>query len=116
VPQALEIAAGKGLGEDVHGVVCRTHLSEGNRALLNHLADIVEFYMDVFDIGMASVVLGQAPGSIIVAQERHGSEWGETETTEESLKECQFMRGIMKGNVFGIAGGICNNLLFLEHP
>jgi hypothetical protein len=72
-------------------------------AFLNEFTDVVEFYPNVFHIGMVYVVFSQASGSIVVTEDGYEGTGTETEARQEFAEEGKFMRRIVEGDVLSIA-------------
>ncbi len=62
----------------------------------------MKFDLDVLDVGVADVVLGQATRGVIVTKDR-GREGGtEFKAGEEFTEEADFMGGVVESNIFSI--------------
>ncbi len=67
------------------------YAGEGNGPIFNELTDMMDFHMDVLNVRVANVVLGQATHSVIVTQKRGGSGGCKPEADEEFAEEGNFV-------------------------
>ncbi len=66
VLQVQEVGTPQSFGEDVSHIVCRPNTSDPEGLLLNKLVDGVELYVNMFDRGVPSLILGELRHCIIV--------------------------------------------------
>ena len=83
VSQTQEVRPSQGFCEDIGHVVRGPNTRDFDGLLLDQLPNRMEFDPDVFDRGVASLILGEAGGSIVIAVQRGRFFGEETDAVQE---------------------------------
>jgi len=84
--------------------------------LLNKLPDGMELDLDMFDGGVASLILSEVGGSIVIAVQGGRLLREETDPIQELTQPRCLVGGLVQGDVLHITGAIHHDVLFLQAP
>jgi hypothetical protein len=77
VVEAKEVGMAQWFGENVYNVVERSNLSNTEFPIVDHVPNVVEFYLNVLHMWVEHMVFCEAGGCIIVTIQRGQSGFGE---------------------------------------
>ena len=104
------------LGEDVSKHVVGRAPDDANRGLLDEIADVVVFDVNVLGLGSSYGVGGKRDAAIVVLEGGGRAGNGKANSGKKLTEKHSFLRRSGKGHVLGLGGGEGNALLESAAP